>query len=714
MHVSLCDQPDETDLNRLVKEYFSLEGIGITKPENPLLSSADQRASNLLRECTHRKGDRYESGLLWRYDDIRLPDSKPAALRRLLCLENRMRKSPALAEAMRNKIHEYLQKGYIRKLTPAEVSVKHPRTWYLPIFPVFNPNKPGKLRIVWDAAASVRGVSLNSVLMTGPDQLTSLASVLLRFREHRVAVGGDVREMFHQVLVKDEDQYSQRFLWRNTESDEPDVYVMQVMTFGASCSPSCAQYVKNHNALQFSERFPDAAAAIVKGHYVDDLLISVETQEDAIRLAKEVQFIHANAGFEMHQWISNSKQVLCALQNAPTAEKNVSIGSASSIEKVLGMWWDTSTDTITYKISPQCDQDILSGKQPPTKREMLRVLMMIFDPLGLIGHFLMFLKVLLQEVWRTNVGWDEPILEAQQEKWHRWLRVLPDVENVRVPRCYRFNTSSNSTNNVQLHTFVDASEAGYAAAVYLRFEELGQIECSLVGAKTRVAPLRFVSIPRLELQAALIGARLARSIEASLSLHVCRRVYWTDSRNVLGWLRSYHRRYTQYVAYRVGEILELTDPSEWLWVSTKDNVADDGTKWHRKPDLSSSSRWFRGPSIIWGREDIWQPDTRIMYNTNEELRPAFLLSHRVAVTAVVNPEDFSSWKRLLKVVGWVFQYTNNLYKKAKCLPIEAVPLNQEILSKAHNYLIRIAQRQAFPAEFSLMSSAEPRCLMWKV
>ncbi|XP_058840292.1 uncharacterized protein LOC131695786 [Topomyia yanbarensis] len=321
MHVSLCDQPDETDLNRLVKEYFSLEGIGITKPEKPLLSSADQRASNLLREYTHRKGDRYESGLLWWYDDIRLPDSKPAALRRLLCLENRMRKNPALVEAMRNKIHEYLQKGYMRKLTPAEVSVKHPRTWYLPIFPVFNPNKPGKLRIVWDAAASVRGVSLNSVLMTGPDLLTSLASVLLRFREHRVAVGGDVREMFHQVLVKDEDQYSQRFLWRNTEGDEPDVYVMKVMTFGASCSPSCAQYVKNHNALQFSERFPDAADATVKGHYVDDLLISVETQEDAIRLAKEVQFIHANAEFEIHQWISNFKQVLCALQNAPTAEK---------------------------------------------------------------------------------------------------------------------------------------------------------------------------------------------------------------------------------------------------------------------------------------------------------------------------------------------------------------------------------------------------------
>ncbi|XP_058456376.1 uncharacterized protein LOC131433795 [Malaya genurostris] len=374
LHVSLCGQPDETDLHRLMKDYFSLEGIGITKSKNPLLSSSDQRSLSLLREHTRRVGNRYETALLWRYDDVRLPDSKNAAMQRLNCLEKRMRKNAFLAEMMHKKIQEYLQKGYIRKLDPEEINCVNPRIWYLPIFPVFNPNKPGKLRVVWDAAATVQGISLNSMLLTGPDQITSLVSVLFQFRERRVAVGGDVREMFHQVLVREEDRNSQRFLWRDKEGETPNVFVMNVMTFGASCSPSCAQFVKNQNALEFSDRYPEAASAIIKGHYVDDLLISVETPEEAIRIAQQIQLIHKQAGFEMHHWISNSSKVLSELQETNCTSKDLNMG-ASGTAKVLGMWWDTSSDTITYKISTNCNQELLTGVRPPTKREMLKVLM---------------------------------------------------------------------------------------------------------------------------------------------------------------------------------------------------------------------------------------------------------------------------------------------------------------------------------------------------
>ena len=154
-----------------------------------------------------------------------------------------------------------MEKEYIRQLTDNEINQKVPRRWYLPIFPVTNPNKPGKVRIVWDAAAFAHGVSLNSVLLKGPDLLSSLLAILIQFRERRIGLTGDIREMFHQVLIRVEDQMSQCFFWVDTEGTTI-VYVMQVMTFGACCSPSTAQFVKNTNAEQFANKYPAAYDAI--------------------------------------------------------------------------------------------------------------------------------------------------------------------------------------------------------------------------------------------------------------------------------------------------------------------------------------------------------------------------------------------------------------------------------------------------------------------
>lgn len=205
--------------------------------------------------------------------------------------------------------------------------------------------------------------------------------------------------------------------------------------------------------------------------------------------------------------------------------------------------------------------------------------------------------MLLQEVWRSGVQWDDEITDDAFIKWKQWLRVLPQVEHVQVPRCYR-SFYHDYDNNPELHTFADASECGMSAVTFLRFIRNGIVECRIVAAKTRVAPLKFVSIPRLELQAAVIGARLACTIADSLSITISSKYYWTDSRDVLCWLNSDHRRYTQYVAFRVSEILETTDANEWRWLPSKMNVADDGTKWNTSPDLTTQSRWFVGPEFL--------------------------------------------------------------------------------------------------------------------
>ncbi|XP_065094576.1 uncharacterized protein LOC135715093 [Ochlerotatus camptorhynchus] len=388
-----CNEGSDESLHAAMKNYFTLDSMGISKPDKLPLSVDDQSAMEILEVVTLPKDGRYESGLLWKYDAVRLPDSKAMALRRWECLERRMKKDEGLAEALRAKMAEYVQKGYVRKLTGDELRHRQPRELYLPVFPVYNPNKPGKLRLVWDAAATVQGISLNSVLLKGPDQLMSLLLVLIQFREFRVAVCGDLREMFHQVLMREEDQHCLRFYWKeDAEDGAPDVYVMKVMTFGACCSPTTAQYVKNINAKRFEHECPQVVDAIVRKHYVGDMLASVETEEEAVKLAQDVKRIHAAGGFEMRNWLSNSSTVLASLQAAATNEKNLSAGEEGNVtEKVLGLWWNTTTDCFTFKVSPRYDQDLLSGDRRPTKREVLRTLMMMFDPLGFITHFLMYL-----------------------------------------------------------------------------------------------------------------------------------------------------------------------------------------------------------------------------------------------------------------------------------------------------------------------------------
>ncbi|XP_053686216.1 uncharacterized protein LOC128735749 [Sabethes cyaneus] len=703
-HVNSCNEETDEDLHQAMKDYFSLDSIGVVKPAKVLLSSEEERAQSLLQSRTHFNGERYETVLLWRYDDIRLPDNREMALRRHQLLEKRLEKDKQLAEVLQQKIADYVAKGYIRKLSSGEV--KQECKWFLPVFPVTNPNKPGKVRIVWDAAAKAHGKSLNSALLKGPDLLSSLFAILLRFRLHPVAVTGDIREMFHQVLISEKDQRYQCFFWTDKDGNFV-VYAMKVMTFGACCSPSSALYVKNINAKRFKDEYPEAYEAITKSHYVDDMLISVASEEDAIQTAKDVKYVHAQGGFVMQNWISNSRRVTSALQEVSTKERSLDLSSELSTEKVLGMWWNTTTDAFTYKVGwNRYGEALLKGKRRPTKREVLRVLMSIFDPLGLLAHFLAYLKFLLQDIWRSGISWDEEIDDDTFANWITWLKVLPDVENVQISRCYSTRYSFAEADEIQLHTFVDAGRNGMAAVCFIRFVKKGSIHCSLVTSKTRVAPLKLTSIPRLELQAAVIGTRLARTIIETLAMKVTKRFYWTDSRDVLCWLNSDHRRYTQFVGFKVTEILESTEAYEWHYVPSKLNVADDGTKRDKLPDLSSQSRWFNGPDFLWATEDKWpQPVTR-NESTEAEL-VASLLVHCAFPDPVISVTDYSSWQRLRNVVARVLRFTANCRsKKQKELFATrlAGPLGERELCAAEVYLIRLAQQEGYPEEVSILQN----------
>ncbi|XP_058825736.1 uncharacterized protein LOC131685801 [Topomyia yanbarensis] len=289
-------------LHDMMREQYMLDETAIATFAVPE-PVEEKRAREMLETTTKRVGDRFETGLLWREDARRFPDSYPMAVRRMKALDRKLNRNSDLKKNVCQQIEDYQVKHYAHKASEAELKgTPQTAVWYLPLNVVVNPKKPSKVRLVWDAAASVNGVSLNSELLKGPDMLVPLPRVICNFRERPVAFGGDIQEMYHQIRIRPEDRQAQRFLFRANSEEAPQVYVMDVATFGSTCSPCSAQFVKNLNAADFSEKYPEAVEAIVKRHYVDDYYDSVDTIEEAIQRASEVRYIHSCGGFRIRNW----------------------------------------------------------------------------------------------------------------------------------------------------------------------------------------------------------------------------------------------------------------------------------------------------------------------------------------------------------------------------------------------------------------------------
>ncbi|XP_036347872.1 uncharacterized protein LOC118757252, partial [Rhagoletis pomonella] len=380
LNVHTCDcRKGYAELQEMVKDFFKIES---PKPTQ-VMSKEDAKAVSIMNDTYQKIGNRYEIGLMWRDLNVSIPDSYSYAHQRLKCLRKKFIKDPNLKYTIQSQIDNLLAKGYAKKLTEEEVAARGGKIWYLPIFIVSNPNKPSKVRMVWDAAAKVNGVSLNDFLLSGPDSLNSLVEILLSFRVGRVAICGDIAEMFHRINIRESDMHVQRFLWYD-EGDEqqiPSVYVMRALTFGLNCAPCIAHFIRDKNADSYTDKFPRAVEAVKKYHYVDDYIDSEDDSESTLTLARQVQKIHSNAGFNIRGWSSNSRAVVEQLEeNGSLVQTGKEWGSTT---KVLGMFWDPKCDSFKYICRfARLRRDVINQPCIPTKRELLQVLMSIFDPLG--------------------------------------------------------------------------------------------------------------------------------------------------------------------------------------------------------------------------------------------------------------------------------------------------------------------------------------------
>ncbi|UYV81287.1 hypothetical protein LAZ67_20000662 [Cordylochernes scorpioides] len=290
VNYTVLEPVNDNDLHELNKSSFSTENFRvIPRTRWQGMNQVEGLPYDILQKTTKRTRACWETGLLWRDAEGTLAESYQMLLGRLRHTVRKLAKDPLLLAAYKAKFDEYLEKGYIRKLDSIEVTKESARTWCIPHFGVTNPNKPGKLRLVFDAAARSNGVSLNEALSKGPDLIRPLTSVLWNFRVHNIALTGDITDMFHRVRVIKEDQCSQRFLWRNMNTSiDPDHYEMQVFIFGATSSPCSAIHVKNENAMQHELVNHELAQSIVNDFYVDDCLTGADSEENCMDLRREL------------------------------------------------------------------------------------------------------------------------------------------------------------------------------------------------------------------------------------------------------------------------------------------------------------------------------------------------------------------------------------------------------------------------------------------
>lgn len=427
------------------------------------------------------------------------------------------------------------------------------------------------MRVVFDCAAKFKGKSLNSELLQGPDLMNSLVGVLMRFRQDHIALAADIEAMFHQVRVEEEDCDALRFLWwpGGDLSQQPKCYRMQVHIFGATSSPSCTAYALRRTASDHENYYDqEVISTVLKNFYVVDCLRSLSSEEKAIQLATDLQSLMKTGGFRLTKWLSNSRRVVEAIPESERAPSLVNLdkGENLPIDRALGVHWDVEKDDITFKVK--------ISEKPLTRRGLLSIVCSILDPLGLVSPVTLRAKAIVQNLCRQKLAWDDNIPVKEAEEWRHWLDTLHNLEQISVPRCFKPHGFGN-VKNAQLHIFSDGSELGYGACAYLRLtDDKGTVSCTLVAGKSRLAPIKQTSIPRLELCGAVVASRLCAMVRDELEIKMDKVIVWSDSTIVLGYIKNESRRFKTFVGNRIGQIHDVTTPDQWRHVDTKSNPAD--------------------------------------------------------------------------------------------------------------------------------------------
>ncbi|CAA9999216.1 unnamed protein product, partial [Nesidiocoris tenuis] len=565
----------------IMEKFWEIEEPSFSAKVSP----EDEYCEQHFMSSHHRAEDgRYVVALPFRSVP---PSILPNTLRAMNCfyaLEKRLAKDSALREEYVAQMDEYIKLGHMTLATS-------PPSYIIPHHAVFKTvGDKKKLRIVFDASFPAPSGSLNDHLYTGARLQADLPHILLNFRRHQYVFSCDIIKMFRQIWINAEDRKYLQIAWRSDPQQPVQLFELTTVTFGLSSSPFLAQRVLRQHALNYQEEFPEASAVILQSTYIDDITAGSDSLACLTRLKSQLIRLLRIGGFELSKWSSNHPTLV---DSRDQQDQPVRLGDADlPLTKILGMKWDPSQDVFSYDVSPP----------PPgnTRRILLSTIARLYDPLGYLAPVVFYAKKLLQLTWISSLRWDDELPNEISQSWRRFVDELPALSEITIARALAPSADR------QLVCFSDASTSGYCAVAYLRTVHGDEACLTLLKAKTKLAPLKSLTVPRLELCGALLLGRLVESLSGLCKdLGVSQVHCFTDSTTVLAWLQTPPHLLHIFVSNRVQQILHNTQPGWWQYIKGVENPADVGSRGIAPAALREHSLWWHGPRWCRSPVDQW-------------------------------------------------------------------------------------------------------------
>ncbi|XP_037827102.1 uncharacterized protein LOC119615101 [Lucilia sericata] len=615
--------------------------------------------------------------------------------------EAKLNRTPDLKVEYDNVVREYEILGHMTKvcspITPE--STPNPKFYYLPHHAVIKPDSvTTKVRVVFNASSpSSNGLSLNSLLHVGPILQNDLTVLILKWRFYKYVFNADIQKMYRQILVDPKYTPYQRIVFRDNPNSPICDYELKTVTFGVNCAP----YLAIRTLLQLADDvqglYPIASSILRNSMYVDDVLAGAHSENDSIRARNELIQALKSAGFDLRKWTSNSQSILADIPSDFLLHENFLKFEDYSSAKTLGIRWNACLDEFFFIASQFQESSNF------TKREVLSKIAKLFDPAGWLAPCIVQAKIIMQKIWIDGTGWDETLAPDTLNQWKAFEDNYPTINAIRIPRWIDYVPKAE----VQFHGFCDASEKAYAAALYVRVSTPNSSSTHLISSKTKVAPIKTLSIPRLELCGALLLAEMIDSLLPSLDVDSYDIFCWTDSTIVLSWLAKAPCNWLTFVANRVSKITQIVPFSKWGHVVSEANPADLASRGLCPQEVNQNDLWWFGPSWLKEPTSKW-PNFKMsnLPATDLEVKPI-----RVHFSYFSNFEDllerFSSFSKAMRVMAYVYRFFYRTHPRFRYnFYRETTLLSSSEIVSVRDRLISVCQKFAYPNEYKALSSRE--------
>lgn len=645
-------------VDNLIGRFWEVEEVpsvkSICSPENAL-------CEKIFAE-THERGNfgRYTVNLPFKNSEPSFDseDIRSIALRRFYSLERRLYKQPTVFKQYSDFLNEYLKNDYMEEVEVenSDNPIAKKNIFYLPHHCVMKDSTTTQLRVVFDGSTRSKGISLNDTLLVGEKLQNNIFEILLKFRVHSIVFTADIKKMFLQILINSKHQDYQRILWRFSRNDQVREYRLKRLVFGLSSSPFIANRVILQLARDERNDFPLAANILEDDIYIDDVCSGCSSLEEAKLIRDQLINILNRGCFELRKWASNTPLLLddLPIEYRYNNNSSISFDDENSCIKVLGLRWQPSLDAFIYTI----DSTVVGY----TKRQILSDIAKIFDPLGFLAPLTCFAKLIMQRLWTLGLNWDDTPPREICEKWYQFKSSFAMLSDFKISRRFLVD----NCDECQIHAFCDASEKAYAGVIYFRVQQNSKVNVFFVCAKTKVAPLKSISVPRLELCAAVLLSNLLSEVLTIFDNKIkFSNVYaYTDSMIVIHWIKSSPHKWKTFVSNRVTHIQDKIPPASWQHISTDNNPADCASRGFLPGEILQNKLWFSGPEWLQSSSEYWPVskfDPNYVNLSDEKVEQKILTLTTLNIPNFIETliQDCSTLSKLKRILAYIQRFLYN-------------------------------------------------------